>query len=124
MSISILTESCTRLIPRVVFSSVCGISDISTISLWILTTVKLIPSIAIEPFCEINGRRSLFSIWILILLPISPFSIFFISPVPSTCPNTKWPSNLPPTRILLSIFTLSPSFNLMKLVLFIVSSIT
>ena len=52
MSVSRLTSSPTVLKPKVVSLDVCGISDTEKVSSVTSVTVRLIPSIAIEPLCR------------------------------------------------------------------------
>jgi hypothetical protein len=108
MSISTLTLSPFDFNPSVVLAKVWGIKAIETLLSFTSTTVRLTPSIAIDPLETIDRKTSLFSIFIHIFLSVGDVITCFIVPVASTWPRTICPSNLSPNRKLLSIFTLSP----------------
>jgi hypothetical protein len=83
MSISTLTLSPFDFNPSVVLAKVWGIKEIETLSSFIFTTVRLTPSIAIDPLETIERKTSLFSIFIHIFVSIVDVIISFIVPVAS-----------------------------------------
>src|SRR3712207_2005965 len=102
---------------------VCGIIDTEKSVSVILATVRLIPSIVIEPFSIMYLNISE-PVPILYQTALSSLFTLIIVPVPSICPDTIWPPNLPSTDMALSKFTLVPDEILAKDDLSRVSCIT
>ena len=86
------------------------------------TIVRLIPSMATEPFLIIIFvSSSLTETHTMDWLVSLSAPILLITPISSTCPVTKCPPSLPPTLNDLSIFTLSEILRLPIVVLLNVS---
>ena len=86
-------------------------------------TVRLIPSIVIEPFSTISLRMSsAASIFTHVAFPSRRVSE--TTPIPSICPDTMCPPNLPSAAMALSRFTRSPDLSLPRLLRRKVSGIT
>ena len=88
MSVSMLSLSPTFFDLKLVTLIVCGMRQTDVISFFASTTVKLIPSSAIEPFLT-TYFVSFFGILNQNFTSFSFFSIFVIVATPSMCPKTK-----------------------------------
>src|SRR3989339_126222 len=121
MSVSIFTSEDGPLKLKVVFWRVWGITYTVKALECLFTTVRLIPSMATEPFGTINFKNSDLRVISKQRLPLL-WLLARISPRQSICPVTKWPQSLSPTFKERSTFTFSPTLALPKLVSFAVSS--
>jgi len=106
-SFSKFTTSPTLFESKVVTSLVCGINETEKFSSVTSATVRLMPSMAIEPFSTISSRISLFAEIVTHTAFCSRF-MEMILPVPSMCPETICPPSLEPTAAALSRLTLEP----------------
>ena len=123
ISFSRLTQSLILRCDNVVTCLVWGITDTLKLSSLTPATVRLIPSIVIEPFGTINCIISLPAL-IVYQTALSSLLIFVILPTPSICPLTICPPNLPLAGIALSRLTAIPARRFPSDDLLIVSCIT
>ena len=88
MSVSMLSLSPTFFDLKLVTLIVCGMRQTDVISFFASTTVKLIPSSAIEPFFTTH-LTDFFGTLNQNFTYFGFFSIFVIVATPSMCPKTK-----------------------------------
>ena len=104
ISVSKFTISPSFLFPSVVTSAVCGITDTEKSCAVTAATVRLIPSIVTEPFST-TYRSTSGGASTRIHTALSSRFFSAICPVPSTCPATICPPNLPFAGMARSRFT-------------------
>ena len=113
ISVSMLTSSPIRAVPSVVPFSVVGITEMPKLVSSRLATVKLIPSIVIEPL-RIVWSKSIGEVEKVKSAYEPEFLIDFILAVPSTWPWTMWPPSLSEAVKASSTLTFAAGFNLLK----------